>query len=294
MEFAEALAQFAAYQLSVQGRARATVDAYSRDLAQFAEHAQVSCLKALDRSAILHWLDAIAKQELSPRSRARKLSALRAFLAWALELSLIARDPLPRELTAPRVLHLPHALSETETTAIINAASGTSALALRDRAMLETLYATGMRVSELTGLLLLDLHLADGFALVTGKGGKQRLVPLGQYAIDSVQRYLAEARSRLCPRASALSEVFLSRRGPISRSMVFRLVKKYAQRADVKAKVSPHTFRHSCASHLLAHGADLRLVQELLGHASLTTTQIYTHIEKSRLRRVYNECHPFA
>ena len=130
--------------------------------------------------------------------------------------------------------------------------------------------------------------------MVTGKGSKQRLVPLGQYALDSLRRYLEDGRGALCPRAHSCDEVFLTRRGPISRSQVFRLVKKYAALAGVKSAVSPHTFRHSCASHLLAHGADLRLVQELLGHASLATTEVYTHIERTRMREVYDACHPLA
>jgi len=150
-----------------------------------------------------------------------------------------------------------------------------------------------MRVSELTGLLLVELHLPEGFAMVTGKGSKQRLVPLGQYAIDALRDYIPW-RETLCKSAHQHGEVFLSQRGPISRSQVFRVIKAVAARAGIASKVSPHTFRHSCASHMLAHGADLRLVQELLGHSALSTTQIYTHIEKTRLRQVYDASHPMA
>ncbi len=254
---------------------------------------------------------------MSPRSRGRKLSALKSFVAWAMEYQLMSADPVPRELAPPRSLYLPHALSEEEVLAILEAVSGPAAEApaagedgeaaedndtgtppvagrLRDRAMLEVLYASGMRVSELTGLRLQDLHLGEGFALVTGKGSKQRLVPLGGPAIEALQRWLAGGRSAICPRSMIHDEVFLSRRGPISRSQVFRLIKGYAAAAGIKSKVSPHTFRHSCASHMLAHGADLRLVQELLGHSALSTTQVYTHIEKSRLRSVYDQTHPLA
>jgi integrase/recombinase XerD len=167
------------------------------------------------------------------------------------------------------------------------------AASLRDRAIVEVLYASGMRVSELTGLQLVDLHFGEGFAMVTGKGSKQRLVPLGQYAIEALGEYFT-FREVLCKAAHQHGEVFLSQRGPISRSQVFRIIKDCAARAGVKGKVSPHTFRHSCASHMLAHGADLRLVQELLGHSALSTTQVYTHIEKTRLRQVYDACHPMA
>jgi integrase/recombinase XerD len=296
--FDDAVAQFSAYLLTAGGRARATVDAYARDLEQFAALTGAGRLEALDKLAVLSWLNKLGELELAARSRSRKLSALRGFCAWAQEYGLLERDPVPAEISAPRALYLPHALSEAEVLAIIEAATPPAGVldpeALRDKAMLETLYAGGIRVSELTGLGLLELHIGEGFALVTGKGSKQRLVPLGQYAIEALQAYLDTARGALCPRAASLSAVFLTRRGPISRSQVFRLVVKYAQLAGVQAQVSPHTFRHSCASHMLAHGADLRLVQELLGHANLATTEIYTHIEKSRLRQVYDATHPLA
>jgi integrase/recombinase XerD len=296
--FDDAIAQFSAYLLTAGGRARATVDAYSRDLEQFAQLTGVGQLGALDKLAVLNWLNQLAGLELAGRSRARKLSALRSFCAWAQEYGLLDYDPVPQEVSSPRALYLPHALSEVEVLAILAAVAPAAGLpgaeALRDRAIIETLYASGMRVSELTGLSLLDLHLGEGFALVTGKGAKQRLVPLGQYSREALQAYIGEARGVLCPRAASLSAVFLTRRGQISRSQVFRLVQKYALLAGVSAQVSPHTFRHSCASHMLAHGADLRLVQELLGHANLATTEIYTHIEKSRLRQVYDATHPLA
>jgi integrase/recombinase XerD len=295
MDFSEAVRQFAAHLLTARGRARATAESYRGDLLQFSEVTGVRILGDLTRAAVLRWLDELAARELSPRSRARKLSALRTFCSWAVEYGLLERDPIPAETSAPPALRLPRALSEAEVAAIIAAADrNAGAEGLRDRAMLEALYATGMRVSELCSLRLIDLRLAEGFAIVTGKGGKQRLTPLGQYAIDAVREYLAQGRGVLCPGAVSRDEVFLTRRGPISRSQVFRIVKRYAALAGITAQVSPHTFRHSCASHLLARGADLRLVQELLGHASLATTEIYTHIDKARLRKVYDECHPMA
>jgi integrase/recombinase XerD len=205
----------------------------------------------------------------------------------------LKESPIPQDVASHRSLYLPHALTEAEVQSILDEADGTDPAGLRDRAILETLYATGMRVSELTGLTLADLHLGEGFAFITGKGGHQRLVPVGQYAIDALGAYLRTGRTALCPRAGGRREVFLTQRGPISRATVFRVVKKYAALAGIR-DVSPHTFRHSCASHMLAHGADLRLVQELLGHASLTTTQIYTHVEMSRLREVYDRAHPLA
>ena len=294
MDFREGLDRFAAHQLAARGHAQATIDSYSRDLKQFARISGVDTVGGLSKEAVVGWLVELGRRELSPRSRSRKLSALRAFVAWAMEYGYLDADPVPREVATARALYLPHALTEPEVGAIIAAAKEGNPAGLRDRAILEALYASGMRVSELASLKLLDLHLAEGFALVTGKGGKPRLVPLGQYAIDALGQYLELARGALCKSAGMHGEVFLTRRGPISRATVFRLVKKYAALANIKRSVSPHTFRHSCASHMLAHGAGLRLVQELLGHARLSTTQVYTHIEKSRLRAVYETSHPMA
>lgn len=294
MTFDDAIAQFATHLLTAGGRSRATVDGYGRDLEQFSELAKVGRLSDLDRTSVLRWLNALYEREYARRSLARKLSALRSFIAWAIEYGHLKRDPIPAELDLPSELYLPHAISESEVTALIDASAGDDPASLRDHAMLETLYATGMRVSELTGLRLSDLHLAEGFATVTGKGSKQRIVPLGQCAIDALRLYLSHGRGTLCSRSARYDEVFLTRRGPISRSQVFRLVKKYAELAGIKARVSPHTLRHSCASHLLARGMDLRLVQELLGHSALATTQVYTHIEKSRLRAAYDKAHPMA
>lgn len=290
----DAVRHWSAWMLTARGRSRSTVDSYQRDMLQFLELSGLEQLAGLDRSRVVAWLNALAERGMSPRSRARKLSALKSFVAWAREYGHLDSDPVPTELATQRGLDLPHALTRGEVQAILEAASGEDPLAIRDTAMLETLYASGMRVSELTGLRLSDLHLGEGFAIVTGKGNRQRLVPLGHYAIEALRRYIGPVRESTCPLAPAHAEVFLTRRGPISRSMVFRLVKKYALLGGVKSHVSPHTFRHSCASHMLEGGADLRLVQELLGHSSLTTTQIYTHIDKRRLREVYDRAHPHA
>ncbi len=315
-----------------------------RDLEQFAELAKVGRVSDLSPAAVLRWNEELKGRKQASSSRARKLSALRAFVAWAQEYKVIASNPIPTELSLPKSFYLPHALSEAEVKAMLDISGGqvvrrvtesvqdserarslTSAsntkqarspvspaavnivastmgkraaiqhaTLIRDHAIIEVLYASGMRVSELTGLRLVDLHLSEGFAIVTGKGSKQRLVPLGQYAIDALRDYITTARETICKSAPQHGEVFLSQRGPISRSQVFRMIKAVAARAGIVGKVSPHTFRHSCASHMLAHGADLRLVQELLGHSALSTTQVYTHIEKSRLRQVYDACHPMA
>jgi integrase/recombinase XerD len=300
MTFSEAVAAYSAYLLLARGRSRATVASYVSDLEQFASLTAVESLAGLTRASVVAWLNAAAEREFAARSRARKLSALRSFVRWALEYGHLAADPIPSQVANPRGLYLPFALTEGEVLVLLRAAGcEDSALALspaelRDRALFETLYATGMRVSEACGLRLVSLQLGEGFAIVSGKGNKQRLVPLAPPAVTALQEYLEQGRGALCLQAAAHDEVFLSRRGPVSRSFVFRRVKHYAELAGLTRPVSPHTFRHSCASHMLAHGADLRFVQELLGHASLATTQIYTHIEKGRLRSVYDQCHPLA
>jgi integrase/recombinase XerD len=300
MTFPEAVQQFGVYLLTARGRSRATIENYTRDLTQFAEDTKVAELAALDRTAVLAWLTGLTEREHAPRTRARKLSALRSFVQWAMEYGHLQSDPIPADVANPRALYLPYALTEGEVLSILRAAGSDDdpalqgAEQLRDLAMLEVLYAGGLRVSELCGLTIGALQLGEGFVIVTGKGNKQRLVPLGQAAVESVRTYLAGARAKLCPRADGHDEVFLTSRGPVSRSYVFRRVRHYAALAGVTRAIGPHTFRHSCASHLLAHGADLRLVQELLGHASLVTTQVYTHIEKGRLRSVYDQCHPLA
>lgn len=298
----DAVAQFATHLLTAGGRARATVDSYSRDLEQFGELATVSSMAQLDRHAVLRWLNALYARGFSGRSLKRKLSALRGFVSWAMDYGRLAADPIPPDISLPRAMYLPHALAESEISAILDAVprpvagshDSASLEAVRDLALLETLYATGMRVSELCALQLVDLQLSEALLFVTGKGSKRRLAPLGRYAITALEDYLGFARAALNRRAAGLPEVFLTQRGPISRSQVFRIVKRYAALAGISQEVSPHTFRHSCASHLLARGADLRLVQELLGHANLATTQIYTHVELSRIRKVYDACHPLA
>ena len=294
MPAAEAILHWSAWLLTARGRSRSTVDSYARDMRQFLELSGLTELSGLDRASVVAWLNQLAEREMAPRSRARKLSSLKSFVAWAREYGHLSEDPVPAELATQRGLDLPHALTRGEVQAIIDAAGGANPLSIRDVAMLEVLYASGMRVSELTTLCLSNLHLPEGFAIVTGKGSKQRLVPLGHYAIEALERYIGPLRESICPTAPMCDEVFLTRRGVISRSMVFRLVKKYAALGGVTSHVSPHTFRHSCASHMLEGGADLRAVQELLGHASLTTTQIYTHIDKRRLREVYDRAHPHA
>ena len=241
MDFDDAVARFCTYQLTARGRARTTVDQYGSELEQFSELAKVKQLSGLDRMAILRWLNKLAELQLAPASRAKKLSALRSFVGWALEFGLLDADPIPQEVSLPASFKLPYALTEAEVTAIINAAAeGAGPKDIRDHAIIETLYATGMRVSELCTLELDSLQLGEGFAVVTGKGDKQRLVPLGQHALDAISRWLSGPRAQVCSQAAAHREVFLSQRGPISRSMVYRIVQKYARLAGGAQRQSAH------------------------------------------------------
>ncbi|MCL4125366.1 UNVERIFIED_CONTAM: hypothetical protein GTU68_018011 [Idotea baltica] len=191
---------------------------------------------------------------------------------------------------------VPLVLSADEVDRFLKAPRGVEVYHFRDRAILETLYATGCRASELTGLRLREVHLKERFCKVQGKGSKQRMVPLGDGAIQTIEKYLARQRPRLAqPRPSESDWLFLSRSGrQMRREAIWELVKKYALIAGIATEISPHTLRHSFATHLLAGGADLRQVQELLGHASIATTQIYTHVDQSRLKKVHQQFHPRA
>jgi integrase/recombinase XerD len=238
-------------------------------------------------------LRALRTRGLSARSSSRVLSALRGFYAFAGAHLGFARDPTD-DLLNPKVgLALPKALSEREVEALLAAPDARSALGLRDRAMLELLYASGLRVSELVALARDRIDLGSGMLRVTGKGGKERLVPFGQKAAQWLSRYLAEVRPELDRRRSP--HLFLSSRGSaMTRQRFWQLVEKYGRAAGVRTRLTPHRLRHSFATHLLEHGADLRALQMMLGHADIATTQIYTQVSRSRLRRIYDEFHPRA
>lgn len=229
---------------------------------------------------------------LAPSSIRRVLSSVRGYFAFLLEEGVLEADPSER-IESPRSWRrLPDVLSVEEVGKILEAPNPDDPMYWRDRAILETLYATGMRVSELVELRLSNLDLEDGICAVFGKGAKERLVPLGAPARRAVERYLKEVRVRL-DSGRGEGRVFLNQRGrPLTRASIWDFVKKYASRAGVERRVSPHTFRHSFATHLLEGGADLVAVQELLGHADISTTQIYTHVDREYLKEVHRTFHP--
>ena len=273
-----------------------TLNAYGRDLGNYVdflrEKKNVTKPDAIDQADVIGYLVALKKSGLAPRSRARVLSALRSFHRFLLRENYVSFDPTAL-IESPRMLsQLPHLLSEAEVEKLLAAPAGDTPLALRDRAMLEVLYATGMRVSELVGLRLGDLKLDIGCLNAFGKGSKQRLIPLGEVAIEILHEYLQNGRPQLLKDSSS-EEVFLNARGKrLSRQGFWKILRQHALRAGIQQKVYPHMLRHSFATHLLEHGADLRSVQTMLGHADISTTQIYTHVLQERLQQLHQKYHP--
>jgi integrase/recombinase XerD len=291
----DAFLQHAALERGLSPR---TLEAYGRDLARFVRHAaerRVRDVAGLERGHVTGFLEALAAEGLAPRSRARMLVALRRFLAFLLATGRIARDP-SEGVRAPRLPRaLPKLLRPEESAALLAAATGEDPLALRDRAMLEVLYGGGLRVSELVGLPRSGLDARAGLLRVFGKGRRERVVPIGEPALDALARYLEAGRPALARAAKRPSEaLFLSRRGAaMSRQNFFERLRGHAVRAGLpRERVSPHVLRHAFATDLLEGGADLRAVQAMLGHADLATTQIYTHVSRGRLRELVDAHHP--
>ncbi|MGC1781166.1 MAG: site-specific tyrosine recombinase [Acidobacteriaceae bacterium] len=274
-----------------------TCEAYRRDLLQCAEYLEVGSdfLVSAKPAELAGFIAHLQAHQVGARSRARKLSCLRGLYRWLLLDKRIAHDPTIHLETPAGWKILPKSLPEAEVAAMIDRAGyvseaqESSPQGLRDRAMLELLYGGGVRVSELVGLAIEDISLPQGQMLVRGKGDKERIVPLGEPANQSLARYLQQGRPALLRRArrQTVRQVFLSQRGqPLTRQTVWNLVKRVNHRA------SPHMLRHSCATHMVEHGADLRTVQTLLGHADIATTQIYTHLALGRLKAVHRAHHP--
>ncbi len=268
--------------------------AYQRDLNRFNEWAKGKDPTRLNVTQLADYLGWLHDKKLAPASIARHLVSLKLFYRY-LQLEGIVRDN-PAELLGSQKMwqRVPDVLSANIAAQLMNAPQPYDPYYRRDRAMLELLYATGCRVSEIANLTLRDLHLAERYCRCLGKGSKERLTPLGESAVEAIETYLQQERPELAAVGSnACANVLLSRSGkPLRREAIWELVKKYAIRAGAPATISPHTLRHSFATHMLAGGADLRQVQELLGHASIATTQIYTHVDQSRLKKVHQQFHP--
>jgi integrase/recombinase XerD len=289
---------FLTYQRVEKGLAENSIQAYRRDLQRFARWAeqQGKTLAALTRDDIVDFLGSLYRARLDSRSVARYLATLRGFFRFALAEGMVRADPT-QNLESPRVWKkLPGFLSLEEVDRLLAAPDPSTVLGLRDKAMLELLYSTGLRVSELVSLRVSDIERNAGYLRCLGKGDKERLVPIGRPALATLEAYLRESRSKLVRAGRPLLPwLFLSRSGrKLTRVAFWKTLRRYGRLAGIRSKLSPHTLRHSFATHMLERGADLRSVQLMLGHADISTTQIYTHVVQARLRHIYKAHHPRA
>lgn len=276
-----------------------TLEAYRRDIEDYVLHLtevqQMPSLDDVERMHIVQYLKALNTSGKTSRTVARHISSIRSFHQFLLREKIVNRDPSVH-LEMPKVEQkLPVVLSIEEIDSLIGAPNVSKPQGVRDVAMLEMLYGVGMRISELTNLNIEDVHLTMGFVRVFGKGGKERIIPLGKGAIRACESYLGGARGQLQGKYPKTDAFFINQRGKrLTRQGCWKLIKEHAAKANIQKEMTPHILRHSFATHLIENGADLRAVQEMLGHADISTTQIYTHISKTRLSEVYKQFHPRA
>ena len=276
-----------------KGLSKNTLSAYRHDISSFSDWYKGVSLLEVQRVDLLDYLSQRLKDGYSSRSTARSLSSLRAFYSHITVKHNLKENPTSRVDSPKLGRSLPKTLSEDEVEKLISSPDVEDYIGLRDRAMLELIYACGLRVSELISLDMLNLNLRQGVIRVIGKGEKERLVPMGEEAVDWVQRYINKGRPYLLKEDNKVSELFLSKRGKsMTRQTFWYRIKEYANKASINKDLSPHTLRHAFATHLINHGADLRTVQLLLGHSSLSTTQIYTEVARHRMKELHNEHHP--
>ncbi|MBE3584657.1 MAG: site-specific tyrosine recombinase XerD [Thermoanaerobacter sp.] len=279
-----------------KGLARNTTSSYQFDLNQYCLFCQAQQLDPLKegRGAVMAYLLKLKKDGRAPSTVSRHLAALKSFYRFLVQEGVISADPTTN-LESPRLAQrLPRVLTPEEVDRLLAQPRTSSAAGLRDKAMLELLYATGLRVSELISLDLADVNLEHGFVRCFGKGSKERIIPLGSVAAFYVSEYLKRARAKLT-RGRSTPALFINQQGHrLTRQGFWKIIKKYARQGRITKVITPHTLRHSFATHLLENGADLRSVQELLGHADIATTQIYTHLTRTRLREIYDRAHPRA
>jgi integrase/recombinase XerD len=276
-----------------EGLSKNTLAAYRRDLALFGEWlARNDRSLATATEADIHAYFAARHSQSKATTANRRLTVLRRFFRWALRERHVPSDPTLRLQAAKQPMRVPKTLTETQVEALLAAPDVDTPLGLRDRTMLEVIYASGLRVSELVGLKTFAVSMNEHVLRVTGKGGKERLVPFGQVAGDWITRYLSNARAQILG-TQQTEDLFVTARGEgMTRAMFWLIVKKYARIAGIASPLSPHTLRHAFATHLLNHGADLRAVQMLLGHADISTTTIYTHVARERLKQLHARHHP--
>jgi integrase/recombinase XerD len=278
-----------------KGASRNTIDGYSRDLnryAAFIDNLKIHDIRRIGTEELISYLSQLKSEGLAANSVNRALAALRGFYKYLLHAKKLESSPVAHIELARVWMHLPDVLSREEMNLLLMQPGSATPAAIRDAAMLELIYATGIRVSELTGLTLNSINWQVGYLVAMGKGDKERIVPLGRTAYDQVRRYIEEARP-LMLKTGQCDTLFLNHLGNgLTRQGFWKIVKKYAAMANVAKKVHPHTFRHSFATHLLEGGADLRSVQIMLGHADISTTQIYTHVTRERLKEIHRKYHP--
>jgi len=297
MEITAAISQFLTHVKVEKGLSANTVSAYQRDLVKFNAFVQKRklTLEGVSRDDLVDYLAGLYRGKLESRTVARNLVTLRNFFRFAQIQELIRVDP-SLNLESPKIRRtLPGYLRLEEVEKLLAQPDAKTALGLRDRAMLEVLYSTGLRVSELIGLRVTDLDTKVGCIRCIGKGDKERIVPAGRKALGMVEKYLREARPKLLPKGASSPALFVNRRGmALSRVGVWKILSTYGRRAGLRVALTPHMLRHSFATHLLERGADLRSVQLMLGHADISTTQIYTHVVEERLKQIYKAHHPRA
>lgn len=291
------LEQFQDYLIFERGLSKRTLSAYQHDLEnciEFLARQGITDPSHVTPTVLRTWIFSLHEVGLAPSSIRRAQSAVRTFFRFLLAEGWLSVDPTER-LESPKIRdRLPEFLTKEETQRLLDAPNPQKSLYWRDRSILELLYASGVRVSELVGLLISGLDLDDSFITVFGKGGKERIVPVGVPALLTLRRYLSELRPKL-DQAEGRGHVYLNARGrPLTRESVWKLVRDSGRRADINKNVSPHTLRHTFATHLLEGGADLAAVQELLGHVDISSTQIYTHVDREYLRQIHGKYHPRA
>jgi len=292
----ELLTRYFDYLLVERGVARNTLESYGRDLGRFMtfveDRRKITDIGRVTPEVIIEYLTLIRDEGLAANSMNRALAALRGFYKYLLREKIIEENPLANIELAKVWMKLPDTISKEEMKAILAQPGDQNISAIRNTAMLELLYATGIRVSELINLTMNSINWQVGFLVVMGKGSKERIVPIGKIAYDCARRYVEDARPKLLQKKST-DVLFLNRFGrKFTRQGFWKIVVAYAKQAGLQKKVYPHTFRHSFASHLLEGGADLRTVQVMLGHSDISTTQIYTHVTRDRLREIHEKYHP--
>ncbi len=297
MEYDSLLSEFITHLVVERNRSENTIEAYRRDVEAFLKeigYAGPQSLASLTPQDIALYINKLKKKNLSPATAARSLASVKVFFRFLMNEGMAKNNPA-QVIESPRLgMRLPGAISVEEVERLLGAPSPATPEGVRDIAMLETLYATGLRVSELVSIRLKDINLEMGYLTTMGKGSKERAAPLGEMAIERIKEYRMNARPILL-KSRVCENLFVTRRSSgMTRQGFWKIVKKYALIANIQKAISPHSLRHSFATHLLERGADLRSVQKMLGHSDISTTQIYTHVAKTRMKEIYDKTHPRA